>query len=198
MICDQLLIQTILLTIGVCNLPFLAILLSAQAAHERRERARILNRSLQQPGLPVATEEDRRLLFQEVGHDLWTYKTFQWNIVYYAILLFGAVIGLLFLIESPVWVRIPLYAICVGVLDFALYQLIGLQHEIVQARIRIAKYNDRLFRIGLYWKTETEYRQVIEEYRQFWRAARYLAAFLVSISISFLVASLMLALLRWK
>jgi len=192
---DQLQLKIILVTLGICNLPFLVVWLGCQARHESRETAKILNSDL--PNGPTA--EDRRLLFQEVGHDLWTYKASQWNIVYYAILLFGAVIGILVLIDSPTWwMRLSLYLICIAIVDFSLHQLLGLQHEIIQARIRLPKYDDNLFRIGLYWKTPQEYAQVLKDYQGFWRAARYLIIFTCSISVAFFIASLMLLFLKWK
>jgi hypothetical protein len=198
MLTDRLVIQTLLLALALSNIPLVCMIFISQSSRKNLELKKMSSRSINESYLPSTNDAGKAVLYQELGRDLWTYKTSQWNIVYYASLIFGAAVGILYLLDNPKWIRILLLIAITVILDFSLHQLVGLQHEIREARIRMNKYNHELFRIGLYWKTDYEFESVMEDYSKFWRSSRYMTLFLLTVIIGFIASGLVIALLKWK
>lgn len=85
------------------------------------------------------TKEDLRLLYQVTVADLSYFKTQQWSVTNYALLLFAALVGVSQFIESPsVYERVFLCILAFAALSSALVILAKLQTSILVRQARLA------------------------------------------------------------
>lgn len=114
-------------------------------------------------------------------------KSSQWNLTYYCILLFGAIIGLSLIksIQKVQNIEFNLLMIAIIVLGTGIYLMVEHQFILRQTRIAILKH-ESLFRSAHYWMCNTKYEKLKIEKKSFFYDSSVFLLFIGAAIIGFL------------
>jgi hypothetical protein len=129
------------------------------------------------------------IVTESFGDPLETFKGLQWYLVYYAILLNGALYGISFFrLFANQWYKIILMVAAYVVFDFGLYMVVEVQFKLQQTRIGRMRYIKR-YRRNHYWMTDSEIEEQRAEDHRFWRDAR-ISVLMIAVQVFALLAFL--------
>lgn len=141
-------------------------------------------------GLRRVHREIDSAIYQVLQEDLRSFKAQQWNVIYYLMLVFGALFALGEYakrntnLQSWAWI---LFAFTLASFCYGVYLILELQYNIRNTRVRMT--NTEIYKIQI---PETSLKDQIKRDRRFWRDKRIAIGFIITSFIGLAIVSIQL------